>query len=143
MNLNKGVIMKFKFHDGGRSNTPFKKKGNLGDCVIRACALATKISYQKVWEDLCDIAKFTGRFPNEHETYEIFLAEHGWIKQRTPRDKNKRMISIMGWEFKKAAVVTCSSHLVFIENKTVYDTWDCRTRKIYNYYVSHNIPGLE
>ena len=53
------------------------------------------------------------------------------------------MISIMGWEFKKAAVVTCSSHLVFIENKTVYDTWDCRTRKIYNYYVSHNIPGLE
>tara|TARA_R100001244_G_scaffold96908_1_gene72574 strand:+ start:97 stop:528 length:432 start_codon:yes stop_codon:yes gene_type:complete len=143
MNLNKGVNMKFKFHDGGRSNTPFQKKTKLGDCVIRALTLATKLPYQKVWEDLCELSKFTGMFPNHHQTYEIFLAEHGWIKQRTPRDKNKKMISIEDWSYKDAAVISVSSHLVFLDRKTIYDTWDCRDRKIQNYYISHNIPGIK
>jgi len=128
--------MKYKFHDGGRSNTPFQKKSDLGDCVIRACTLATKLPYQKVWEDLCELSKTTGMFPNHRQTYEIFLAEHGWIKQKTPRDKNKRTISIRNWEFKKSALVAVSRHLVFVDKQTVFDTWDCRTRKIQHYFIS-------
>tara|TARA_R100001369_G_C3192322_1_gene143975 strand:+ start:72 stop:479 length:408 start_codon:yes stop_codon:yes gene_type:complete len=128
--------MDYKFHDGGRSNTSFQKKSKLGDCVIRACTLATKLPYQKVWEDLCELSKSTGMFPNHYQTYEIFLAEHGWIKQKTPRDKNKKMVPIYKWDFNKSAVVSVASHLVFIDKKTVFDTWDCRDRKIQNYYIS-------
>jgi len=127
--------MKYKFHDGGRSNTSFKKKRDLGDCAVRALTLATKLPYEKVWCDLCQLSKFTGMFPNNHETYELFLAEHRWIKQRTPRDKNKKLISLNKWDFKKQAVITFSSHLVYINKQTVFDTWDCRHQKIRNYYI--------
>ena len=133
--MEKGRIMKYKFHDGGRSNTSFKKKRDLGDCAVRALTLATKLPYEKVWCDLCQLSKFTGMFPNNHETYELFLAEHRWIKQRTPRDKNKKLISLNKWDFKKQAVITFSSHLVYINKKTVFDTWDCRHQKIRNYYI--------
>jgi len=127
--------MKYQFHDGGRSNTAFRKKTDLGDCVVRALTLATNLNYTLVWHQLCDIAKLTGRYPNEKETYELFLAKHGWIKQRTPRDKNKKLISLNKWDFKKQAVITFSSHLVYINKKTVFDTWDCRHQKIRNYYI--------
>lgn len=127
--------MKYKFHDGGRSNTSFRKKRDLGDCAVRALTLATKLPYEKVWCDLCELSKLTGMFPNNHETYELFLAEHGWIKQRTPRDKNKKLIPLNKWGFKKQAVITFSSHLVYINKQTVFDTWDCRHQKIRNYYI--------
>ena len=127
--------MKYKFHDGGRSNTAFKKKTNLGDCVPRALTLATNIDYTSVWQELCEIAKFTGRYPNEKETYETFLFKYNFVKHKTPRDKNKKLISIMKWNFKGEAVVSTSSHLVFVRKGIVYDTWDCRTSKIYSYYA--------
>jgi hypothetical protein len=131
----KGVNMKYKFHDGGRSNTAFRKKTDLGDCVVRALTLATNLDYTLVWHELCDIAKLTGRYPNEKETYEMFLFKYEWVKQKTPRDKNKKLISIMRWDYKGAAVISTSSHLVYVNNKTIFDTWDCRTSKIYNYYA--------
>jgi len=65
----------------------------------------------------------------------MFLFKYEWVKQKTPRDKNKKLISIMRWDYKGAAVISTSSHLVYVNNKTIFDTWDCRTSKIYNYYA--------
>jgi len=42
--------MRFVFNDGGRSAAGYK--GFAGDCVTRSIAIATQISYQKIYDDL-------------------------------------------------------------------------------------------
>ena len=44
--------LKYSYNDGGRSNTHFKKKTKLADCVFRSIAIATNQEYLKVWNDL-------------------------------------------------------------------------------------------
>ena len=44
----------FRFHDGGRSNY---FKGEAGDCVVRAIAIATNTDYKVVYDELFQINK--------------------------------------------------------------------------------------
>ena len=44
--------LKLKVNDGGRQAAGFK--GKAGDCVVRSIAIATGLSYQKVYQDLYD-----------------------------------------------------------------------------------------
>src|SRR5262245_6598000 len=40
--------MKFEFNDGGRKESGYK--GTVGDCVVRAVAIASQLPYQEVYE---------------------------------------------------------------------------------------------
>ena len=46
---------KFNYNDGGRSEAGYK--GKVGDCAVRAAAIATKIKYEEVYWTLADIAR--------------------------------------------------------------------------------------
>lgn len=47
--------MKFTFNDGGRKEAGFK--GETGDCVTRAIAIATEKPYQEVYDNLFALAR--------------------------------------------------------------------------------------
>ena len=60
------------------------------DCVIRAIALATNQSWDKVFTDLCEIAFKKKRMLNDPRVYEKYLSQLGWNKRYdslTPRQK--------------------------------------------------------
>ena len=50
--------MEFKYNDGGRSKY---FKGNAGDCVTRAIAIATGLDYKEVYDTIKDLLQHTPR----------------------------------------------------------------------------------
>ena len=55
------------------------------DCVIRAIALATAQTWDKVYMDLCELGLKMKRVPNEKQVYEKYLEQKGWTKHKQPR----------------------------------------------------------
>ena len=45
----------YKYNDGGRKDTGYK--GNAGDCVVRAIAIALELPYRQVYDELKEANK--------------------------------------------------------------------------------------
>ena len=56
-----------------------------GDCVIRAIATATDKSWDKVLDDLVEIAHKYKLSPTDKKCYGKYLESLGWHKQKQPR----------------------------------------------------------
>lgn len=109
------------------------------DCVIRAIAYATKQNWDTVFTDLCNIGLKIKAMPNEKITFEKYLAQLGFVKQKQPRKPDGTKYTV--GEFDKigshalVAVVSVAHHLTVIVNNAVYDLWDCRNKTIGNYWI--------
>lgn len=135
------------------------------DCVIRAIALATNQSWDKVFTDLNEIAFKKKRVFNDPRVYNEYLKELGWNKQNQPRyhnyedgyrtsnydkltvyqfirDLNSKLFT-GGWEH-ESYIVTVAHHMTCVklnEDKSkyeLYDIWDCGEKTIGNYWVEDN-----
>tara|TARA_R110000744_G_scaffold225308_1_gene343722 strand:+ start:103 stop:519 length:417 start_codon:yes stop_codon:yes gene_type:complete len=118
--------MKYEKTDGGRKDAGYRGQG--GDCVTRAIAIATDTPYRRVRLALTDLAvEMTGGInkgvangcptPIAHR----FLTELGW--EAVPADMYINELP------KKQPVIAClttRSHWVAVVNNTVKDTWDSR-----------------
>jgi hypothetical protein len=74
-------IMHFQFTDGGREAAGFK--GDAGDCVTRAIAIALNLPYREVYDGLASRMAATGNARSARNgiprrVYETYLAERGW-----------------------------------------------------------------
>ena len=69
--------MKYNYNDGGRSQY---FKGDAGDCVVRAIAIASSLDYKKVYDDL---HKLNTKYMNSKNTK---VAKR--MKSATPRNGN-------------------------------------------------------
>jgi len=116
--------MYFKFNDGGRTNTPFKKKTRTADCVFRSIAIATNQEYLKVWNDLFFLGRKIGHLPNSRNTFEPYIFDFGFKPRKPIRIFNKK-VRLKNWGHKLALVHTIR-HLTCVKDYTVFDTWDCR-----------------
>ena len=76
--------------DGGRSQY-FDHESHYGDCVIRACAIATDRDYLDVFKDLCQIGIKIGDLPNAPSVYDEFLTCHGFTKNKAPKRNGKKI----------------------------------------------------
>lgn len=131
------------------------------DCVIRAIALATNQSWDKVFIDLNEIAFKKKRVFNDSAVYNEYLKLIGWNKQSQPRERyynngyydtykkytvydfirelNSKLIT-GGWEY-ESYIITVAHHMTCVklnEDKTkyeLYDTWDCGEKTIRNYWI--------
>ena len=74
--------------DGGREKY-YPKNSHHGDCVIRACAIATGLDYYQTFQELTDIGLEVGDLANSPQVYPVFLERHGFKKQKTPRNAIK------------------------------------------------------
>jgi hypothetical protein len=79
--------MEFILHDGGRAAAGFK--GKTGDCVTRSIAIATKRTYQEVYDALNHLARAeriskrkrrrsSSRSGVFRQTYQAYLESLGW-----------------------------------------------------------------
>ena len=131
--INKTIFVK---HDGGLKETDFKSKKKRGDCVVRAITIALSLPYEMVFKGLCDLAKETGFFPNDDETFNLYLEQHGWIKNKPQRGRGGGLKSLENFNSKDiTAIVKTRGHLVCISDGTIYDTYDCKFSCAYSYWT--------
>jgi hypothetical protein len=116
--------MAYIHDDGGRSKY-FPKNSHNGDCVLRACAIATGMDYMRTMKRLFELGLEIGDLPNGEPVYEAFLLENGFVKNKPPR-VFKRKIPIRSWVPQAPAgdiVALTRSHLVAIVDNVQRDTW--------------------
>ena len=128
--------MNFTFNDGGRSKHYRKKK--LGDCAVRAIAIALEQDYKQTLVDLCEVSISVGGVPNIPQVYDVYLEQKGWIKNKPPRDSNGRKIRLKDWGHNRAIVLT-TRHLTCVIDNCVNDIWDTRAWCCNSYYTKKEV----
>ena len=132
----------FVKEDGGLKETKFKSRRKRGDCVVRAITIALNLPYEVVFKSLCDLAKETGFFPNDDDTYGPYLKQNGWIKNK-PQRVNGHLKSLENFNSKGiTAIVSARSHLVCVIDGKIYDTYDCKFYCAYSYYTKQQQEGV-
>ena len=122
----------FKFYN----LNPFKKK-SAGDCVARAISGATSLNWEQVIRELTDYGIKLGYVFNMKETYDKWLCENGWRKNKQPRKPNNKKYTIKEFcklQPKGIFIVGVANHLTFIEDGILYDTWNCEYKTVGNYW---------
>ena len=120
----------FIYDDGGRSKyyrMKFKSD-RVGDCVIRALAIATGEDYKSVRDELWDISKQNGDMPNGRATTDAFLLKRNFIKEKKIKGYCLGQYPVSNTS---TYVVYLANHLACLDKGTVKDLWDCRHKYPY------------
>ena len=142
------VDMKWIFDDGGRAEAGFK--GETGDCVCRAIAIAAERPYKEVYDLINEYAKSERKGKRKKD---ISSARGGVYRQTT-----KKVMEHYGFRWvptmtigsgckvhmdekelpQGRIVCKVSKHCVAVIDGVVHDTYDCTRdgeRCVYGYYV--------
>lgn len=148
--------MEFIYNDGGRELAGFK--GEAGDCVTRAIAIANpELSYQEVYDALAEKSK---NYANSRKTkvaralkkrgtssrngvfkaiYKAYLEELGWKWTPTMFIGSGCTCHVVANELPKGVVIVgLSRHIATVIDGVLHDTYDCSregTRCVYGYYT--------
>lgn len=113
-----------------------------GDCSTRALVGTLGISYEEAinLQAKWAIKKCYGL--TAKQTMELVLKEFGYVKMKQPRhsDGSKYMVGeldeIIPWVQREHGVlVTVANHHTCIIGDCIQDTWDCRFKRVGNYYI--------
>jgi hypothetical protein len=133
------------YNDGGRKAAGYK--GEAGDCVVRAIAIATGKSYEEVYDALnapCNAAgptrrgrKSSARTGIRRAIYDKYLASLGWNWTPTMKVGQGCNVHLRADELPAGRlIVSVSKHLVAVVDAVIHDTSDCSrggTRCVYGY----------
>lgn len=136
--------MNFNYNDGGRSKY---FKGNVGDCVTRAIAIATGRDYKEIYNLVAEyVKKETGtksaRNGVPKKVTKKIMKDLGfkWIPTMTIGSGCK--VHLNEDELPKGTiVVSVSKHLTCIIDGVINDTYDCSrdgNRCVYGYWYEEN-----
>lgn len=131
--------MNWNYDDGGRSK--YYKKKNVGDCVVRAIAIANNMDYKEIYQL---VKKYNdGETPRNgvyKKVYFKLLADMGW--QWIPccgRGVEKQNIHLREDELPDGVVICrVSKHLTCVKDGVIFDTYNCSRggkRKVYGYWI--------
>lgn len=129
--------MKWVYDDGGRSQ--YFKADNVGDCAIRAIAIASGEDYKEIYKELKALNKGKscrdGTPPNVTKKY---MKLHGWKWQATMGIGTGCKVHLRPEELPMGTlVVRVTGHIVCVKDGVIYDTHDCSrhgTRCVYGYW---------
>lgn len=139
--------MRWVFDDGGRAAAGYK--GKTGDCVVRAVSIATRKSYQEVYDALNGLAQYertakrkrglsNSRTGVYKQTYRRYLESIGWKWTPTMSIGSGCTVHLKTDELPKGRlIVSVSRHLVAVIDGVVHDTNDVSrrgTRCVYGYF---------
>lgn len=107
---------------------PLKK--NVGDCTVRAIALALNKDWDDIYLDLCLQGYVSKDMPSSNEVWGAYLAERGWTMHRL-QDSCPMCYTIE--DFCKdhpdgTFIVATGTHVVCVRNGNYQDTWDSGTK---------------
>lgn len=139
----------FQLNDGGRSAAGFK--GQAGDCVTRAIAIATGQPYREVYDALNGLAtrertgrrkrgKSSARTGVYRQTYERYLKSLGWTWVPTMKIGSGCKVHLVPEELPKDVplVIALSKHLTAVVDNAIQDTYNPDrdgNRCVYGYYL--------
>ena len=127
----------FNYNDGGRSRY-FKAKG-VGDCVVRALAIATNSDYKEVYDKAMNFLGYSPRNGIKHKDTKNLMVHFGGFWHPTVTIGSGCKVHLRDDELPKGRIVcSCSRHLVAVINGIINDTYDCSrngTRCVYGYWV--------
>jgi hypothetical protein len=137
----------FVYDDGGRAAAGYR--GEAGDCVTRAIAIATGQPYQEVYDRLNHLAKSeritkrrrrqsSARTGVARVTYERYLRDLGWEWTPTMQIGSGCQVHLGADELPQGRlIVRLSGHLAAVVDSVVHDTHDPSrdgTRCVYGYW---------
>ncbi len=140
----------FTLHDGGRKEAGYK--GTTGDCVCRAISIATGLPYQKVYDDINELAKdekpskqrrgmSSARTGVHKVTYKDYLISLGWKWTPTMKIGSGCTVHLRADELPQGTLIVCvSKHLTVVVDGVIHDLYDCSrdgTRCVYGYFSKH------
>ena len=121
--------MRYHYNDGGRRDAGFK--GETGDCVTRAIAIATGTRYRQVYRELTELTKsMTGGLETSvasgcsNAVAHRYLIDLGWSVVPTPNRYLKDAP-----RDQRILVKLTERHDVAVINGTVHDSWDSRVSR--------------
>jgi len=139
--------------DGGRSVAGFK--GDTGDCVTRALAIATGMPYRTVYDELFERQRVfsggrsrkarrireRGATPRQgvfREVYQAFLEEVGWRWVPTMKIGSGCQVHLRSDELPGGTIICrLSKHIATVKDGVVHDIHDPSrdgTRCVYGYF---------
>jgi hypothetical protein len=113
------------------------KGKNTTDCVVRAIAAATGMTWEDVLLDMTKCALKYKLMVDDPALYSKYLKEKGWTKHNQPRRKNGTKFKASEWAptYKGVAVAHIGSHhMAMISHGKVWDTWYSADGIIGNYW---------
>jgi len=137
----------FQFNDGGRKACGFK--GDTGDCVTRAIAIALELPYQQIYDDLNDLISqhrktrlqkaSSSRGGINKKFYRKYLESKGWKWVAFMGIGTGCKVHLKASELPMGRIIArVSKHLCAVVNGVINDTHDCSrngTRCVYGYFV--------
>ena len=101
-------------------------KRNIGDCVIRAIAIATDSSWEKIYMDLCAEGLEMADLPNSNAVWSSYLKKLGFRKGIVPDTcPDCYTVADFADDNPYGLYILCTgSHIVTIIDGNIFDAWD-------------------
>ena len=137
--------MQYQYNDGGRAEAGYR--GDAGDCVVRAIAIATSKPYAEVYNAISTMAR--DERPRNHKkssarngvyriTYQKYLESLGWVWHATMGIGTGCKVHLREGELPGGRlIVRVSLHIVAVIDGVIHDTSDCSRggwRCVYGYF---------
>lgn len=133
----------FNYNDGGRAMAGFR--GDAGDCVARAVAIACEIPYSEAYEKLSGINKQTNGTKSARNgintrsnAFKVFMTNLGWKWTPTMFIGQGCKVHLRAPELPMGKIICAvSKHYVAVIDGIVNDSYDCSregTRCVYGYW---------
>lgn len=147
-------MIPYQHNDGGRLAAGFK--GETGDCVTRAIAIATGKPYREVYNELNDLARrertgkrkrtiSNARLGVHKATIRRYMESIGWMWVPTMTIGSGCKVHLRAGELPAGRlVVNLSKHSAAVIDGVLHDTYDCSrdgTRCVYGYFVKDGSAG--
>lgn len=130
----------FVYNDGGRSQ--YFSATHVGDCVVRAIAIASQRDYKEVYDYISKVQGYTPRNGTRKKCIRK-VAEHfggRWVPTMSIGSGCK--VHLRADELPKGRIVcSCSGHDVAVIDGVINDTYDPSRegqRCVYGYYIFNN-----
>jgi hypothetical protein len=103
-------------------------QGNfVNDCVIRAISVAENMTWEETYDDLSRIAKKNGILLDDVNFIDPLL---DYRYDRIPLPYNMFVEDFVASHPKGVYLITMLGHITVVRDGIIYDTFDCRDRKI-------------
>lgn len=105
---------------------PNPARKEVPDCVIRAIAIALRIRWVEVYDDLCKLGRIEFNMPSADAVWGKYLYQKGFQPFRLP-ESCPRCVTVN--QFSKifdrgTYIIGTGSHAVAVINGDYYDSWD-------------------
>ena len=139
--------MRFHKTDGGRLDSGFR--GDAGDCVTRAIAIALQLPYRRTYNELGALSsvltggiKTSVRDGTQNAVAHRYLINRGWSVTLTPGSYLKDLSDLTPLHYSGTFIAVLSRHYVCVIDGVVHDSWDsrisnrtkCGSPKLIGYY---------